>query len=75
MVAFFLSYPLYQIFKGGTDMKMLAVKTNMGTIPLEDYLDITASQHGYSDYEDMRAHGLYLDIPATLTVKEENKCL
>ena len=54
---------------------MLTVKTNIGTIPLEDYLDIKASQHGYSDYEDMRAHGLYLDMPQTITLKEENKCL
>ncbi len=54
---------------------MLAVKTNIGTIPLEDYLDIKALQYGYSDYEDMRAHGLYLDMPQTITLKEENKCL
>lgn len=54
---------------------MLVVKTNIGTIPLEDYLDIEASQYVYSDYEDMRAHDLSLDMLQTITLKEGNKCL
>jgi hypothetical protein len=33
------------------------VATNLGKIPLEDYLDICAMQHGFSSYEDMRKDG------------------
>ena len=44
-------------------MKM--VKTNMGEISLEDYLDIVAMQNGFDSYEDMRAEGLVIEIPET----------
>lgn len=37
------------------------VKTNMGTMPLEDYLDIVAYQHGYDSYEEMQAEGYQID--------------
>ena len=30
------------------------VNTNMGAMPLEDYLDIVALQHGFDSYEDSR---------------------
>lgn len=39
----------------------VTVKTNAGRMPLEDYLEIVASQHGYDSYEDMKADGLYVD--------------
>lgn len=39
----------------------VTVKTNVGRMPLEDYLEIVASQHGYDSYEDMKADGLYVD--------------
>lgn len=36
------------------------VKTNMGEIPLEDYLDIIAMQLGFNDYYDLKTQGLTL---------------
>lgn len=41
----------------------MEVKTNMGSIPLEDYLDIKARQYGFDDYEDMKTNEYYIDIP------------
>lgn len=37
------------------------VKTNMGAMPLEDYLDIVASQYGFDSYEEMQAEGYQID--------------
>ncbi len=36
---------------------MKTVKTNIGTILMEDYLEICAMQNGFSSYEDMRKDG------------------
>lgn len=33
------------------------VKTNMGSMPEEDYLDIVAMQNGFDDYSDMQRQG------------------
>ena len=41
------------------------VKTNIGEMPLEDYLDIRAMQYGFDSYEDMRKQGYSIDIPET----------
>lgn len=38
------------------------VETNMGKMPLEDYLEIFALQHGYDSYDDMRRDGLCIDL-------------
>lgn len=38
------------------------ITTNMGDIPMEDYLDIVAIQHGFESYDDLRAHGFYIDL-------------
>lgn len=37
------------------------VDTNIGSMPLEDYLDIRAMQYGFDDYEDLRRHGFSLE--------------
>ncbi len=29
------------------------IKTNMGNMPVEDYLDIYSMQHGFEDYDDL----------------------
>ena len=39
------------------------VKTNMGSIPLEDYLEIRAQQLGFSSYKELREEGYMIDIP------------
>lgn len=41
---------------------MKYVKTNIGNVPLEDYLDIKASQYGYDSYEDLVADGARIDV-------------
>lgn len=36
------------------------IETNIGNIPLEDYLDIMAHQHGFYDYDEMYKNGYRL---------------
>lgn len=31
------------------------IETNIGTMPMEDYMDIVASRYGYDSYEEMNA--------------------
>ena len=38
------------------------IKTNLGKIPLEDYLDIVAESSGFDDYSDMQNAGYKIDI-------------
>lgn len=38
------------------------IETNIGQIPVEDYLDIKAMQYGFDDYEDMQKNGLHIEI-------------
>jgi hypothetical protein len=38
------------------------VKTNMGTMPVIDYLEIQAMQFGFDSYEDMKKQGYSIDI-------------
>mgnify|MGYP003299671698 FL=1 len=37
-------------------------KTNVGAMPIEDYLDIKAIQCGFDSYEDMKEQGYRIDI-------------
>lgn len=37
------------------------VKTNMGEIPKNDYLDIVAMQCGFDDYTDLKKQGYTLE--------------
>jgi hypothetical protein len=41
------------------------VKTNIGEMPIGDYLDIRAMQYGFDSYEDLRKQGYSIDIPET----------
>lgn len=41
---------------------MKYVKTNIGNVPLEDFLDIKAGQYGYDNYEDLVADGMKIEI-------------
>ena len=38
------------------------VKTNMGLMPMEDYLDIQAQSYGYSSYESLRSDGMSIGV-------------
>lgn len=48
------------------------IKTNMGEMPVVDYLDIRAEQLGYEDYNEMKADGLCLEEEKLLTPVLEN---
>lgn len=47
------------------------VQTNIGKIPLEDYLDLQSQRYGYKDYEDLKSCGLSLDMPETIDEEME----
>ena len=51
------------------------VKTNIGTMPIEDYYEIRAIQYGFDDYMSMVKAGYHFDIsdidPESLVVKEK----
>lgn len=47
------------------------VQTNIGKIPLEDYLDLQSQRYGYEDYEDLKSCGLSLDMPETIDEEME----
>lgn len=49
------------------------VETNMGLIPLEDYYDIVAYEHGFNDYDAMKSNGMFIDKPKTVTREENNQ--
>lgn len=38
------------------------IKTNIGDVPLEDFLEIQAVQYGFDSYEDMQSEGLSVSI-------------
>lgn len=48
------------------------VQTNLGKIPLEDYLDLQSQKYGYEDYEDLKNNGLSLEIPETIDEEERD---
>ncbi len=43
-------------------MADIKIKTNIGEIPLPEYMDIKAQQMGFDDYEDMEANGYYIAL-------------
>ena len=49
------------------------VNTNIGLMPVEDYLEAKAIQYGFESYEDMRAQGYKIDIEQTVDVQEDEK--
>lgn len=48
------------------------IETNIGLMPIEDYLDIVACQSGFDSYEDMRAEGYHLSNEDELRAKGYN---
>ena len=49
------------------------VNTNVGLMPVEDYLEIKAVQYGFESYEDMKAQGYKIDVEQTVEVEEDEK--
>lgn len=48
----------------------MMIKTNIGEIPIEDYLDIKALQYGFDDYADMKSNGFSLLEEKELTERD-----
>lgn len=53
----------YVVFSIRENKNEKCVATNMGKIPINDYLEIKASQAGFECYEDMKEVGYKLDFP------------
>lgn len=47
------------------------IQTNMGEMPLEDYLDILALEYGFSSYKELENEGFSIEMPEE-TKKKEN---
>ncbi len=45
------------------DKPVKMIKTNVGEMPIEDYLYIRAIQYGFDSYEDLVSQGYSFDIP------------
>lgn len=45
------------------------IETNMGTIPVADYLEIRAIQSGFDSYEELCKEGYHIDIPDEWIIK------
>lgn len=43
-------------------MENTMIKTNMGEMPIEDYLNIKARQYGFDSYEELVAAGYSIDV-------------
>lgn len=51
----------------------MRVRTNIGLVPMEEYLDIKARSYGFDDYEDLKAHGCHIEVsPDDLVPDEED---
>lgn len=48
---------LFRLRVGAHDRE---IKTNLGTMPIEDYRELVASQRGFDSYADMRRQGYRL---------------
>ena len=44
--------------------RRIMINTNIGQMPLEDYLEIKALQYGYDSYKDMLDDKLIIEIEA-----------
>lgn len=53
---------------------MKYVKTTRGLIPLDDYLEICAMQHGFHSYEELKEEGYSIEILESDIIEEEKVC-
>ena len=47
------------------------IQTNMGEMPLQDYLDIRALECGFDSYKELEEAGFSIEIPETSKEKEQ----
>ena len=48
------------------------IQTNMGEMPLQDYLDIRALECGFDSYKELEKEGFFIEIPEVSKEKENN---
>ena len=53
-------------------MEMEYVDTNIGRIPLTDYLELKAMQFGFDSYAELLESGYTIDIPKVTDIEEKN---
>ena len=55
---------------------MKYVKTTRGLMPLDDYLEICAMQHGFHSYEELKEEGysISIEILESDIIEEEKVC-
>lgn len=53
------------------DMMSRMIQTNMGEMPLQDYLDIRALECGFDSYKELEKEGFSIEIPETSKEKEQ----
>ncbi len=44
------------------------IDTNIGKMPVEDYIHIQAVQYGYDSYDDMKKDGLHIEIDKSIII-------
>lgn len=54
------------------DMMSRTIQTNMGEMPLQDYLDIRALECGFDSYKELEKEGFSIEIPEASKEKENN---
>lgn len=59
-------------FDGGIIYFDRMIQTNMGEMPLQDYLDIRALECGFDSYKELEEAGFSIEIPETSKEKENN---
>lgn len=63
---------ILDFIEGEIVCKKEAINTNIGSMPLQDYLEITAYQCGYGSYADMRADGVIIDLDPQNIISAES---
>lgn len=48
------------------------IQTNMGEMPLQDYLDIRALEYGFDSYKELEKAGFSIKIPVADKENENN---
>lgn len=54
------------------DTMSRVIQTNMGEMPLEDYLDIRALEYEFDSYKELKKAGFSIEIPERNKEKKNN---
>lgn len=71
-IIFTYIYIYIKRYKEKNIMEMKYVDTNIGRIPLTDYLELKAMQFGFDSYAELLESGYTIDIPKVTDIEEKN---